>query len=129
MKNYGILGYGVEYEKIEKYLNRSKLIDIVYNWELTEDEGTDMTNIELLEKTIDDKDTILSYTRADDKEGYILIWYVAPWEMYHEDYKQLKTEKDAQEYIWEHLEEFLNSNLTKEEFIKMLYHISDSDSY
>ena len=54
MKNYGILGYGVEYEKIEKYLNRSRLIDVVYNWELTEDEGTDMTNIELLEKAIDD---------------------------------------------------------------------------
>lgn len=126
MNNYAISGYGVNYEKIKKFINRSKLIDAVYNGELIEDEVTDMSNSMLLQEALQLQDSILEFISSDRVEGYALIWHVAPWTMYHKDYRYLKTEEDAKEYIWEKLSEFLQPTLTKESFMEMINYIDDS---
>ena len=127
MRNYGILGYGVKCDFIEPYLNRKQLIKEVYNGELTEEEETELTNLELLECAMEKQDSILEYAHADSEvNGYVLIWAIVPWHLWHEDCKKVKTEEDANNYIWEHLQSFLQPNLKKENFLKFLEHISDS---
>lgn len=126
MREYGIRGFGVNYDNISNYVDRAKLIDFVYEDEFNEDEALGVSNTDLVFEYIEMTDSVLDFVYADDCTGYILIWDTLPWEMWHKDYKELCTETEAKEYIWEKVSEILDGRLTKEDFFIKLDRIDDT---
>ena len=129
MREYGIQGYGISIDQVANYIDRKKLVDFLYGDEIdTVAEGVSASNTELVEQCLMEQDSIVEYCYADstDVTGYILIYKVLPWEMYHKDYKDLTTEGKAKEYIWEHVKEFFDDRLVKEDFMYMCDYIDDT---
>lgn len=124
---FGIKGYGINYDQISEYLDRAKLIDYVFKG-VDEDESSAMSREELLVEALDMQDSIVDFVYADRVTGYIMIQQKLPWEMWHNDYRELfrNSETSVKEYMWEKVSEFLDGRLNQEDFYLLLDYIDDT---
>ena len=124
---FGIKGYGINYDQISEYLDRAKLIDYVFKG-VDEDESSAMSREELLIEALDIQDSIVDFVYADRVTGYIMIQQKLPWEMWHNDYRELfrNSETSVKEYMWEKVSEFLDGRLNQEDFYLLLDYIDDT---
>ena len=125
---FGIKGYGINYDQISKYLDRAKLIDYVFEGAESDDEALALSNDQLLIEALDMQDSIVDFVYADRVTGYIMIQQKLPWEMWHNDYRELfrNSETSVKEYMWEKVSEFLDGRLNQEDFYLLLDYIDDT---
>ena len=128
MSEYGVIGYGIKYSLLAKFVDRQKL-GVLTGWELNEDNGDEeyiyRDNADLIDEYLNNEDNITEYSKIDDTEGYIMIWSVMPFEMKCEDYKQIDTLEKTQEYIWNCIKGFLINNVEKEDIYKIMNYVDD----
>ena len=122
MREYGIRGFGVCFDKVANYFDRKKAVE----WLLLKEEECDgRSNAEIMEEILQLQDSVIEFAWTDET-SYILIYEILPWQMSHKDWKGLETEQLAKEYMWDKLHEFFDDRLIQEDFYYMLDIVDDT---
>lgn len=121
----GIKGYGVSFDQISKFIDRAKLVDYVFEGIENDAEVLGLSNDQLLFEALE-MNGIVDFVYAESVTGYVLIQEKLPWNMYHNDYKELYSETRAKEYIWEKLNPFFYETVKEEDLYIMLDYIDDT---
>lgn len=122
MKN--IKGYGIDIQDLYDLLDADK-IGKAYYGKNADKKFVQETITGHLQSLLERQEGVLEYVASYISGGYALIRNIWLDDEHHKDFDNLSSESKAQEYIWEHIKDFLKDNTDKKEFISKLKPIKD----